>query len=89
MNLISKIKAFFSKGTETSIEEQKTNKFKTGFVKFFNRSKGYGFIHSKDLSSRVFVHVSELEDQVKVGDRVKFRIEKNAKGLMAKEVEVV
>ena len=89
MNLFSKLKAFFSRGAETSTEEKKPKKFRTGFVKFFNRSRGYGFIHSKDLSSRVFVHVSELDDPVKVGDQVKFRIEKNAKGLMAKEVEVV
>ncbi|GJM31405.1 MAG: hypothetical protein DHS20C18_04060 [Saprospiraceae bacterium] len=89
MNFLNKLKIFFSGTSEKQSTENQSETFKTGIVKFFNRSKGYGFIHSKELTTRIFVHVSELEDKVKVGDQVKFVIEKNERGLMAKNVEVV
>jgi cold shock protein len=48
----------------------------TGKVKFFNGSKGYGFIAPDDGGPDVFVHVSELErsgvNTLNEGDKVSF-----------------
>lgn len=60
----------------------------TGFVKFFNHSRGYGFIQTKASDNRIFVHISELNDRVRKGDRVKFEIEPDPKGPRAKNVEL-
>jgi CspA family cold shock protein len=44
----------------------------TGTVKFFNESKGYGFI-KEDLSNQeIFVHITGLVDQVRENDKVAF-----------------
>ena len=42
----------------------------TGKVKFFNESKGYGFIIEDESQNEVFVHVSGLTEQVKENDHV-------------------
>lgn len=60
-----------------------------GFVKFFNRKKGYGFINAEHTNKDIFVHVTDVEDKVKKGDKVKFNLESSQKGLVAKNVEVL
>ncbi len=67
----------------------KSNRPKTGFIKFFNRKRGFGFIQSVETEDDVFVHITELEDKVSQGDFVKFRIAKSEKGLQATNVELV
>lgn len=62
---------------------------KEGTVKFFNESKGFGFIKPSDSSEDVFVHVSGLIDQIRENDRVKFEVESGRKGLVAVNVEVI
>ncbi len=56
----------------------------TGTVKFFNHSKGFGFITPEDGSKDVFVHVTALErsgiSQVNEGDKVTFEIEDDPRG---------
>lgn len=69
-------------------KEEKKEKIKTGFINFFNRSRGYGFIRSKEVSAKIFVHISEIEGRFRVGDRVKFELGRNSKGLIAKNVEL-
>ena len=59
-----------------------------GTVKFFNDSKGYGFITPDDGSKDVFVHVNNLRDEIREGDKVNYEIEESPKGLNAVNVEV-
>lgn len=58
-----------------------------GTVKFFNESKGFGFISNANGGEDVFVHVSGLVDRVNENDQVTFDIEKGKKGLMAVNVK--
>lgn len=61
---------------------------KKGVIKFFNKRKGFGFIHSKQTADDVFVHVEDLNDRVRKGDQVWFQLEKSEKGLRARNVEL-
>ena len=60
-----------------------------GTVKFFNDSKGFGFIKPDDSSEDIFVHSSDLTDQIREKDQVKYEVEKGKKGLNAVNVEVI
>lgn len=60
---------------------------KQGKVKFFNESKGYGFIVDDEDSKEYFVHISGLVDQVKEGDAVTFDLKEGKKGLNAVDVK--
>jgi len=58
-----------------------------GTVKFFNETKGFGFIKEDESNKEYFVHVSGLVDQVKENDEVTFELEEGRKGLMAVSVK--
>ena len=60
---------------------------KTGTVKFFNESKGYGFIVQDDNKADIFVHASGLVHQVRENDKVSFEVREGKKGLNAFNVE--
>jgi len=62
---------------------------KNGTVKFFNESKGFGFIIEDDSNQEHFVHISGLIDQVKEGDAVEFELQEGKKGLNAVNVKVI
>ncbi len=62
---------------------------KKGTVKFFNNSKGFGFIKPEDSSEDIFVHESGLIDEIRENDQVKFDVENGRKGLNAVNVEVI
>ena len=59
-----------------------------GTVKFFNNSKGFGFITPDDGSKDVFVHKNGLIDEIRDGDNVSYDVEEGPKGLNATNVKV-
>lgn len=61
----------------------------TGTVKFFNNSKGFGFIKPDDAGEDIFVHSTGLIDQVRENDKVQFEVKSGKKGLNAVNVEVL
>lgn len=62
---------------------------KTGTVKFFNQSKGYGFIVVDDTKEEIFVHANDLKETVGENDRVQFEIQEGKKGLNAANVNKI
>lgn len=60
-----------------------------GTVKFFNESKGFGFITEEGTSKEYFVHVSGLTDEIRDGDEVEFDLQEGRKGLNAVNVKVI
>lgn len=60
-----------------------------GTVKFFNDSKGYGFIVDTDTQKEYFVHVTGLIDEIRENDNVQFEITEGKKGLNAINVKAV
>lgn len=59
----------------------------TGVVKFFNTSKGFGFIKDDQSNEEYFVHVTELIDEVRENDKVTFELKNGKKGLNAVNVK--
>ncbi|MBA7559145.1 Cold shock-like protein CspA [subsurface metagenome] len=59
-----------------------------GTVKFFNKSKGFGFITPDDGGKDVFVHQNGLTDEITEGDKVSYDVEESPKGLNAVNVKV-
>ena len=62
---------------------------KEGTVKFFNATKGFGFISQTDDRSDIFVHSTGLIDNIRDNDRVQFDVEEGKKGLSAVNVKVI
>jgi len=62
---------------------------KKGQVKFFNDTKGFGFIIEEGSNEEHFVHVSGLIDEIKEGDDVEFELKEGKKGMNAVDVKVV
>ena len=60
----------------------------TGTVKFFNETKGFGFIIEEETNNEYFVHASGLVDQVAEGNKVEFDLEEGKKGLNAVDVKL-
>jgi CspA family cold shock protein len=60
-----------------------------GIVKFFNESKGFGFITEEGSNKEHFVHVSGLIDEIRENDEVEFELQEGKKGLNAVDVRVL
>ena len=80
MKLIQKIKKVFI--------TKNTNIMKRGTVKFFNNTKGFGFIQQEDSNEDIFVHQSGLIDEIREDDEVMFETTQGKKGLNAINVEL-
>jgi CspA family cold shock protein len=59
-----------------------------GTVKFFNDSKGFGFIKETESGKEYFVHSSGLKDSITENDEVTFDLEQGKKGLNAVNVKL-
>ena len=62
---------------------------KQGTVKFFNATKGFGFISQTEDRNDIFVHSSGLIDEIRENDKVEFDVEEGRKGLNAVNVKVI
>ena len=65
----------------------------TGTVKWFNDTKGYGFISPEDNGDDLFAHFSEIQaDGFKTlqdGQKVSFDVTQGKKGLQASNIKVI
>lgn len=61
----------------------------TGTIKFFNESKGYGFIKDETSNQEIFVHVTGLEEKVRENDKVSYNVTEGKKGVSAVNVKKV
>ena len=63
---------------------------RTGTVKFFNESNGYGFITDEETGKDIFVHASGINaEELREGDRVSYEEEEGRKGKVAAKVAVI
>lgn len=61
---------------------------KKGTVKFFNESKGYGFVRDDETNEEYFVHVTGLIDKIRQNDPVTFELKEGKKGMNAINVRL-
>ena len=59
-----------------------------GTVKFFNETKGFGFITPKDGGQDLFVHMTGLVDNIRQNDEVTYNVEQGRNGLNATNVRI-
>jgi CspA family cold shock protein len=63
---------------------------KTGTVKFFNETKGFGFIKDDETGEEIFVHITGLKSQkIRENDQVTFDVVEGKKGVNAVDVTLV
>ncbi|MFD1164050.1 cold-shock protein [Sphingobacterium daejeonense] len=59
-----------------------------GKVKFFNNTKGFGFITPNEGGQDLFVHSTGLRDNIRENDNVTYDVERGQKGLNAINVRI-
>lgn len=59
-----------------------------GTVKFFNVTKGFGFITPNEGGQDIFVHTTGLIDEIRDNDQVTFETERGKKGVNAVNVRI-
>ena len=60
-----------------------------GVVKFFNETKGFGFIKPNNSQTDIFVHSSGLVDEIRENDLVEYDEERGKKGMNAVNVKLL
>lgn len=60
---------------------------KTGTVKFYNSTKGFGFIKDDQTNEEYFVHATGIIDEITDEDKVTFDVKEGRKGLNAIDVK--
>ena len=61
----------------------------TGIVKFFNDTKGFGFIKEDGSEKEHFVHKTGVIGMIREGDAVEFELRQGEKGMNAVDVKVI
>ena len=61
----------------------------TGVVKFFNESKGYGFIKEDESGKEIFVHATGLVDKIRENEHVSYEVSEGKRGLNAVNVKKI
>jgi CspA family cold shock protein len=61
----------------------------TGKVKFFNETKGFGFIIDDNSGEEYFVHITGVDGKINEGDSVEYEVEQGKKGLNAVNVKSI
>jgi len=72
---------------QKEIEEEEL--VKLGTVTFFNPDKGYGFIRDNKSKESVFVHINNVDGDLKENNQVSFEVEMGPKGSNAVKVKLV
>ncbi|MGE4587088.1 MAG: cold-shock protein [Mangrovibacterium sp.] len=70
-------------------DESQEDPLRKGTVTFFNDSKGFGFIRDSETKESVFVHVNNLEEEIREGNLVSFELGKGPKGPIALQVRQI
>ena len=70
-------------------QRRKNNRIRSGRLKSFDESRGFGFIIDEQTNESVFVHANDCKEPIKTGNRVEFETEKGLKGLKAVNVKVL
>ena len=65
----------------------------TGTVKWFNATKGYGFVEPSDKSKDVFLHISAVEaiglSDLQDGQKISYNIESNKGKISAIDIKLI
>lgn len=70
-------------------EDENYDPVRRGIVSFFNESKGFGFIKDSDTKESLFVHINNVEGEIKEGNVVSYESERGLKGPVAIKVKQV
>jgi cold shock CspA family protein len=76
-------------GVPKQQERVEGDELRSGMVSFFNETKGFGFIKDLQTQESIFIHVNQLSERIKEGDKVTFEAEKGPKGLNAFNVKKI
>lgn len=58
-----------------------------GEIKFYNKTKGFGFVIDQETKEEIFVHATGLTEEISQGDRVTFETTQGKKGINAVKVK--
>ena len=60
-----------------------------GRVEFFNEEKGFGFIKNLNNADKYFFHISSAPQNIAIGNKVTFEVERGARGLVAVRISII
>ena len=70
-------------------KRERNTKKEKGIVKYFNGSRGYGYIRSDLTLMEIYFHEKDTIGEIKIDDLVQFELEERGEGMRAKNVEAI